>query len=122
MSTDNRSLTISAPAAADLTGKKYYAVKLNAQGEVALASAITDIVIGILQNEPSAQGLEASVCVSGVSKVVLGATVATGALVGVSAAGKAVADASTNFTLGPLMSGGVSGDVASVLLNRMTVK
>lgn len=58
----------------------------------------------------------------GVSQIVLGATLAPGVLSGTSTAGKAVADASTNYTLGLLLSGGDLDDLGRILLAPMTEK
>jgi len=85
-------------------------------------AAITDIVIGILQNKPDAQGQAASIAVSGISNIKLGGTLAIGALIGVNSDAEGIADAATNFTLGVLIKGGVDGGEGEVLLNRMTVK
>ena len=122
MSFDNRILTHPFPASGDLSGKKFYAVKINSDGEIVVATAITDIIFGILQNEPDAQGKEASVALEGISKIVLGATLAIGVQCGTSTAGKAIADASTNYTIGTIVQGGVSGDIGSVHLNHATIK
>jgi len=122
MSYDNRILTVTFPAAASLVGKRFYNVKMNSSGEIALVSAITDVVLGILQNEPDGQGKEASVALEGISKIVLGATLASGVQCGSGAAGKAAADASTNYTIGTILEGGVSGDIGSVHMNRATIK
>jgi len=87
-----------------------------------VASAITDIVIGILQNAPDGQGKEAAVMLEGVSKIVLGDTLVPGVQASVDATGKAVADAATSYTLGTILKGGVSGDIGTIHLNRATVK
>lgn len=42
----------SAPAGADLSTKRYHIVKLNSDGNVVLASAATDAIIGVLDNSP----------------------------------------------------------------------
>jgi len=119
---DARTLTISLPANGDLSTKQYHVVKINSSGEALVCTTIVDIALGILQNKPDAAGLPALIAVSGISNVKLGGTLAVGDLVGVDGSGKAVADAATNFTLGPLFKGGVDDGEGEVLLNRMTVK
>lgn len=125
MSTDNKNFSISLPANVDLSAKQYTVVELNTSGKLIAATAITNIPVGILQNKPDAAdkpGHIVPVGAGGVSKIVLGATLTPGVLVGISAAGKAVADASTNFTLGILLQGGDLNDVGSVLLGPLTAK
>ncbi len=122
MAFDNRILTHGFPASGDLSGNKFRAVKIDSNGEIAVATAITDIIIGILQNEPDAQGKEASVALEGISKIVLGATLAIGVQCGTGTDGRAVADAATNYTIGTILQGGDAGDVGSVHLNRATVQ
>lgn len=123
MAKDNKNFEVSFPAAADLSLKQFTYVLIDSAGEIAAVTGITDIIFGILQNKPDAQGKPASVVPmgsGGISKIVLGATVAIGIRVGTSTAGKAVADASTNFNGGILTEGGVLDDIGSVLLSSST--
>lgn len=122
MAYDNKTLTLPFKAGADLSAKQFYSVYLDSNEKIQLVDAITRPAIGILQNKPDADGKEAEVCVQGVSKVVLGGTLAVGALVGPAATGKAVADASTNYTLGMLLKGGADTELGSVLLRNYTAK
>ena len=125
MATQNQLLSLSFPASADLSSDRYKVCKLNSSGEVVLVTAITDIPLGILQNKPDAQGKPAHILpisAGGVSKIALGATLAKGVLAGTSAAGLAVADATTNYTLGIITVSGENGDVGSILLGSMTAK
>lgn len=66
-------------AAADLSaaGNQHKAVKMAGDGTVGLASAGSDLVIGVLQNKP-ALGAAAAVAVKGVTKLRLGASVTFG--------------------------------------------
>lgn len=124
MATDNKSLEISLPVNADLSASQYKVVELNTSGKLIDITAITRIPIGILQNKPDTANKPGAVMPlgGGVSKIRLGATLTAGALVGVSAAGKAVADATTNYTLGILLEGGDDDDIGSVLLTPLTAK
>lgn len=54
-----------AVAGADLTGKRYHIVKLNSAGEVVLASAATDAIIGVLDNEVKQGGVAEVVLANG---------------------------------------------------------
>ena len=129
MATENRVLTVNFPAAEDLTNDQYRIMVLTSSGTVRRPDAATDIPIGVLQNAPASVEA-AAVCVlgsGGISKVVLGATLATGAAValeyvGATDAGKAKAAATTAYTIGVLTKGGVEDDLGSVLLAPMTVK
>ena len=124
MATENKLFTISLPAGADLSALQYRAVKLNSSGNVVVIAAITDIIIGILQNKPaSGEPAEiAPISAGGVSKLILGETLAIGVKVGPSTVGKAEADVVTNHTIGILLEGGDLDDVGSVLLGATTVK
>jgi hypothetical protein len=76
-------------AGADLSAAQFQIVKLSAAKTVILCAAATDKPIGILQNTPKS-GQAASVCWNGLSKVVVGATVAFGDTVGTDTNGRAV--------------------------------
>lgn len=82
---------ISIQAAADLSAQQFRAVKLDANGQIAAITAITDRPHGILQDKPGAQGRAGCVMLDGVSKMVGGANLAKGDLVGVDNQGRAVA-------------------------------
>lgn len=77
-------------AAADLSTKQYYAVKLDASGQIALCDTAGEKCFGVLQDKPAAADRECSVAVSGVTKAVAGAAIAIGDPVGPNAAGKFV--------------------------------
>lgn len=65
-------------AGADLSSKQYYAVKLaSTAGEVIQANAVTDMVIGLVQNDP-ADGEPAIVACSGVARAISGDTITVG--------------------------------------------
>lgn len=84
-------------AATDLSAKQYQFVKLNASGQAAAISAITDVPVGVLQNDPAA-GAEAEVLVSGGTKLVAGEAISLPAFLSVTAAGKADKIAVTDTT------------------------
>jgi hypothetical protein len=75
----------------DLSAKQFYAVEhgTNAR-EVDVCDGATDLVIGILQNKPTA-GQAAQVQCSGFAKVIAGGSISRGNKVGTTNAGKAVA-------------------------------
>src|SRR5262245_22974964 len=74
-------------AGADLSSAQHTFVRLNANNQVIQCSATTDQPIGILQNNP-ANGQAAAVRVDGVSKLVSGAALTAGWIVGPNASGQ----------------------------------
>ena len=74
-------------AAADLSAKQYFGVKVDSAGKIALIAAAGELAIGILQNKPEA-AQAAEVMVSGVSKGVASGAIAAGAKVAFDSAGK----------------------------------
>jgi hypothetical protein len=117
----NYSVKVTLVAAADLSSKQYTFVKLNSSGEAAAAAAATDIPIGVLQNAPTA-GQEAEVLVVGGTKIVAGAAIGEGALVGTGSTGKAVAlvagTDTTKYVVGTLLTeSGADGDIVTAVVN-----
>lgn len=81
----------SRPAAADLSAKQFYAVKISG-ANVALCAAVTDIAVGILRNKPIA-GEAASVRQLGITEAITdgsGTAIAAGDALGPNASGKLV--------------------------------
>ena len=118
---NNYSVRATFVAGADLSTKQYTFVKLNSSGEVVAAAAATDIPIGVLQNNPTS-GTEASVTIVGGTKIVAGAAIGEGALVGTSSTGKAVAlvagTDTTKYVVGTLLTeSGADGDIVSAVVN-----
>ena len=115
MATENISLKHTLVAAADLSSSQYCAVDIDTNGKAALPSA-GGRAIGVLQNDPIS-GAEATIALFGVTKMILGGTVAKGDFVKVDAAGKAVATSTaTDKVVGICVEGGASGNTGSVLL------
>jgi len=116
----NYSVKVTLVAAADLSALQYTFVKLDSAGKAAAAAA-TDIPIGVLQNAPTS-GQEAEVLIVGGTKIVAGAAISEGALVGTSSTGKAVAlvagTDTTKYVVGTLLTeSGASGDVVTAVIN-----
>jgi hypothetical protein len=112
---------VSLAAGADLSSWQYKIVKVSGTG-VVTATAITDIPLGILQNAP-ASGKTAEVAVSGVSKVVAGAAITAGALVGIQVTNGKVKSItagtdSTQYVVGQaLTAAAADGDIITVLFD-----
>jgi hypothetical protein len=129
MAIENKILDLSFTADEDLSSDQYRLVVTgSSELTVKRPDAITDIALGVLQNAPESG--EAAVVrmigSGGVSKIVLGATLAAGAIVApeyqsASDAGKAQAAVSTQYPAGVLIMGGAEDDLGSVLLTPITV-
>ena len=119
-----RYLTIPGLVAGDsLAAKQYYAVKMaSTDGEVIVAAAVTDILIGIVQNDPAADE-PAEVACAGVCKAKSGASItigqiltalSTGTLTGTSSGG---GTASSQRIVGIALEAADSGDEFSMLVS-----
>ena len=107
-------------AAADLSGKQYYFVKLASESTVNVCSAVTDVPIGVLQNTP-ASGESAVVTIFGLSKVSADATLAAGDIIGTSADGQAQpvvqGTETTVYNAGQAVTAGAAGTLQTALIN-----
>jgi len=108
-------------AAADLSAKQYHFVKLASATTVNVCTAITDVPIGILQNNPDTAGDQCIVTIFGISKVVADGTLAAGNVIGTSADSQA--DAITRGTdnsvtiLGQAIQAASAGETCTMFLN-----
>lgn len=104
-------------AAADLSTKQHFFVKVDSNGKVALAGA-NELAIGVLQNDPKTDEA-ATVRVHGITKVVAGAAISKGDRVGSDANGKARGGVIVGLTLGiALEAASADLDVIAVLLTN----
>lgn len=112
-------------AGEDLSACQHKFVKISANNTVVMATELTDIPCGVLQNAPPSGGA-AEIMVTGVSKVKVGAgaLVAFGNLVGCDAEGCAVVvdpdGASDYYYVGQVLAGAGIGETCSVLINCAT--
>lgn len=102
-------------AGQDLSASQFCFVTLASDGQVdpTGAGAVAD---GVLQNDPDAAGVAATVAIAGISRVVCGGNITLGALVTSDAAGKAVAATTGNEVAGRAMAAGSAGAIIPVLL------
>ena len=125
MATDMQLISdVTFEAAADLSSKQFYFVKLTAANTINVCSGATDVPCGILQNKPSAAGRPAVVRMFGLSKVSADGAISAGALVGTSADGQADAKTAgtdtTNYVVGvALEAASGAGEIIKVSLNCM---
>ena len=120
MAYENQQLCIGTlTAAADLSTKQYYFVKLASATTVAVCSGVTDKPIGVLQNAPGS-GETAEVCFFGVSKVVADQALAAGDIIATSADGQAdtpPAGATTYVAGQAITAVSNAGEVATAFIN-----
>lgn len=118
MAKEEAVVLVSLPANADLSASKYlFGVLADSSGNarVAVAGLGADAV-GVIYEGASVAGQASAIAISGIAKVTLGATLATsGVRVQSDASGRAIAVAS-GAVLGFLLTAGVVGDIADVLL------
>ena len=86
-------------AAGDLTTSWYKFVKMTG-GSIAAVTAATDLGVGVLQNMPAAAGVEGTVMVDGVTKVLASKAVAAGVPVYLAADGRVTDTAASNKAVG----------------------
>jgi len=107
-------------AAADLSAKQYYFVKLASATTVNVCTAITDLPIGILQNDPES-GEQAVVRIFGISKVSADGTIAAARWIGTSAdsqaAGITPGSDTTVYVMGQAIQAASAGETFTMFLN-----
>lgn len=111
-------------AGADLSLLQFRIVKLGTLArEVVVATALTDKILGVLQDKPAVVGRAATVRLIGISKVVAGAAVALHASVGADGSGRAItAGTAGNIAIGyALEAAGAAGDIITVLMMRHVI-
>ncbi len=105
-------------AAADFSAKQYYAVKVDANGKIAIAGA-GENAIGILHDNPAADTI-GNVMILGVSKAVYGGAVTAGNNLSANAAGKLIATAGDAAAIAVALENGAADEIHSVLLVTRT--
>jgi len=117
-------LKITLEAAADLSAKQYHFVKVDSNGKAAACAALTDVPVGVLQNDPTA-GQTAEIVVVGVSKVSSDAALNEGDLIGPSADGQAdarvIGTDTTHYVGGQMLTAtGAAGVIGTAIINCAT--
>jgi predicted RecA/RadA family phage recombinase len=100
---------------------RYSVVKLDsAEKSVALATAASDPLIGVLSNpRDMAQGSRVDVIFSGIAEVLAGGTLTKGAWVTVNTSGQVVAAAASDERIGrALEAANASGDIIAIEINK----
>ena len=115
--------TFTRVAGADLSSSQYYYVKLSTTDTVIACAAATDVPIGILQNAPTS-GQEATIMVTGISKVSSNAALSIGNLIGTSGDGQADAKTAgtdtTEYVVGVVLeASGGADELATCTVNGL---
>ncbi len=108
----------SAAAAADFTGKRYTIVKTDSNGDIVNASAATDAILGVIDNEPTLGRTADVVTVNsdGTFKVKAGGVISKDAYLTSDSNGAAVATTTTgNRVFGRALTSAVSGQIVEYL-------
>lgn len=105
-------------AAADLSSSQYLAVKLDSSGNVALATAATDVIAGTVQNKPVANdtaNVKLRSC-NGTLKIKAGGTLAINDAVTSNASSLGIATTTAgNQIIGYATKAAVSGDIVELM-------
>lgn len=116
--------TFGLKAAADLSAKQYYFMKIDSSGDAAVCTGATDKPCGVLQNKPDAAGKTAEIMAIGISKVSSDADLSKGDLIGTSADGQADAKTpgtdTTEYVVGQVLEdSSAAGGLSTCLINCM---
>jgi hypothetical protein len=110
--------TIARNAASDLTGKVHYLAKVDSNGEIALAAAGTDVVLGVITEEAVADK-PVTVQYDGQGKAIAGGSITAGARLTSDGSGKVVATTSAgDKVFGIALTAADSGDIVSFIFAR----
>src|SRR5262249_4488334 len=112
MATEAVQTVISAPAAADLSTKQFYAITIDTNGNAALATAAKNCD-GFLQNTPST-GQAAAIAIFGETKAAISATVTVGQLLEIDTGGT-LKPVASGTAVAKALQGGASGNIITVL-------
>lgn len=118
MATHTEGNYLSRAAGADLSAKQYYIVKTDASGNIVLAAAGTDKILGVLNNAPKNTDTADVAVISGngTGKVIAGGSIAKDAYLTSDASGKAVATTTGgDIVFGRALAAASSGDVFEYL-------
>jgi hypothetical protein len=112
MSSDNGLLCVGLKAAADLSAKQHYLVKVTAADTVNVAADATAAILGVLQDNPDAANKTATVAYGGIAKVKAGGTIAIGDAITGTTGGAALATTTAgDWIIGHAVDAAASGDL-----------
>lgn len=112
--------------AVSLVDQQFHFVKLSADNTVVICDAVTDVPVGVLQNDPDAAGKAASVMILGISKLQVGAVALTyGLNVGPNATGEAITETNamtTHYNCGRVIEGAAASGICTAMINCLNPK
>lgn len=114
MAVNNNQTCVTLEAGADLSTNQYHFVLIDTDGQLSVATD-GSAAVGVLQNDPSAAGRAAEVCIGGMTKVEAGGTIAAGAAVASNATGEAITAGTADVILGTAVDGGADGAIISII-------
>lgn len=116
MAYEERLVTISVEAAADLSSSQYRFVQINSSGQMAL-SGTAEQPDGVLQDDPDAASEVGEMAISGVTKIVCAGALTAGTRVTSDSEGRATAAASGDEISGVMLEDASgTGSIAAMLL------
>jgi len=111
---------ITLPANQSFASYQFHVAEMLSTGLVDVAGVANDadanLLIGVIQNKPSAQYAEAVIRVKGVTKVIAGGTINEGAWVSTDASGHAIVATDFDNVIGIALTAGASNALMEVLL------
>ena len=122
MTTEQRVFSFTGVAAGALSSYPYHLVKFNGTNNtIAICNGAADIPCGVIQNAADvlAAGDPVEVMALGKTKIELGATLTSGALICTHTDGHAIAAIGNSYSVGQIVDGGDSGDLGSANINCM---
>ena len=112
--------------AVSLAAQQYHLVKLSADNKVVICDNVVDVPIGVLQNDPDAEGKVAEVLVLGISKVQVGAVALTyGLAIGPNATGEAITETNamtTHYSCGRVIEGAAANAICTAMIDCLHTK
>lgn len=103
-------------AGADLSAKVFYLAKVDTDGDIVLAAAGTDVVLGVIR-EGAVANKPVTVQFGGIGKVIAGGSITAGARITSDGNGKAVATTSAGDKVcGIALTAADAGDIISIAL------
>ena len=125
MATVNAKIAITLIASADLSTNQFRFVNVDSSGDTIAITGVGERIVGLQEDKPgeatAAAGESSEVTISGVIKVIAGATVAAGQEVKSDAVGRAIDATSrvaTHFVCGTALTGGAIGELIEVLISK----
>ena len=114
MAYKNSQHCVTLEAGADLSSNQWHFVKVDSDSQLSVATDGFGAV-GVLLNDPSAAGRAAEVCIGGLTRVEAGGNVTAGDFIASNSTGECIKAGTNDVILGVAVTGGVDGDVISII-------